>query len=169
MHVALVPATDEELALVAPRLARLRVDPPGVDDHVWLHGDSSEVASRLRDARDRRAAAGGVAWVAYVDDEAVGYLSAKIDGAMAETFSVVAADVQGRGIGRAAREAALEALVKLGVKTAISVARPGSASAQISRRIGYQPTGSLVRTSPTGEDVTLERFELDLAAIQPSG
>jgi GNAT superfamily N-acetyltransferase len=164
VHVALVPATDEELALVARRLARMRVDPLGVDDHDWLHGDSSEVAKRLRDARDRRTAARGVAWVVYADDEPGGYISAKIDRTEAETFSVVAADVQGRGIGRAAREAALEALMTLGVKTAISVARPESASSRISRRIGYQPAGSLVRTSPTGEEVTLERYELDLSA-----
>ena len=115
-------------------------------------------------ARDHRLGAGGRAWIVRVDDTAVGYLSARIDedGGRAETFSVVARAAQGRGIGLAARRLALDELTAAGVACVVSLARPGSPSVAISRRLGYELRGIEVRAHPDGHLVELERYELRL-------
>ncbi|MDT0277572.1 GNAT family N-acetyltransferase [Blastococcus goldschmidtiae] len=164
MRVRLVPVEDAALAAAARALCAAPVDPPGIPDHDWLHGDPGEVLRRLRLARDRRLAAGGRAWTIGADGAVVGYLSASIDdgGARAETFSVVARAEQGRGIGFAARRLALDELAAAGIRSVVSLARPGSASAAVSRRLGYRLTGTEERTHPDGYVVALERYELRL-------
>jgi len=164
VHVRLDPADDLALEEVAPALAAAPVDPPGIDDHAWLHGDVGEVLRSLRAACDRRLAAGGRAWIIRVDGTATGYVSARIDdgGARAETFSVVARAAQGRGIGLAARRLALDELVAVGVTCVVSLARPGSRSAAISRRLGYELRGREERARPDGHLVGLERYQLRL-------
>ena len=163
MQVALEVADDARLATFAERVAKDRVDPVGIEEHAWLHGDPVEVLNRLRVARDWRTDQGGVAWVVTADDDVVGYISALISAdSTAETFSVVAADMQRRGIGREARRLALERLRQLGVQRAVSVSRPGSGSSAISRSLGYRPSGREVRSAPGATDVELERWEMEL-------
>jgi L-amino acid N-acyltransferase YncA len=165
MQVALEVADDARLATFAERVAKDRVDLIGIEDHAWLHGDPVEVLPRHQAARDWRTHQGGVAWVVTADDHVVGYISALITAdATAETFSVVAADMQHRGIGREARRLALERFRQLGVQRAVSVSRPGSASSAISRSLGYRPCGREVRTAPNGTEVELERWEKAIAA-----
>ncbi|MGY2128229.1 GNAT family N-acetyltransferase [Blastococcus sp. SYSU DS0617] len=164
MRVRLVPAGDRALEAAARALSAAPVDPPGITDHDWLHGDPGQVLDRLRLARDRRLAARGRVWTIGVDGAVVGYLSAAIDdgGARAETFSVIARAEQGRGIGLAARRLALDELAAAGIRSVVSLARPGSASAAVSRRLGYELIGTEERAHPDGYVVTLERYELRL-------
>jgi hypothetical protein len=162
VRVALEVADDQQLAAFAERVAADRVDPGDIDDHLSLHGDPLNVLERLRAARDRRVNIGGIAWIVTADDKVVGYISARISGDEAETFSVVVADMQRLGIGRAARRLALDGLQQRGVKRAVSVSRPGSPSSAVSRRLGYRSGGREARTAPNGTEVELERWEIGI-------
>jgi len=162
----LVPASDAALEAAAQALSAAPVDPPGVRDHAWLHAEPAEALRRLQRARDHRIEHGGLAWVVLADEVAVGYVSARIydDGHRAETFSVVARVNQGLGVGLESRRLALEALAAAGVRSVVSLARPDSASAAISRKLGYELSGAETRAHPDGFRVELERYELQLKA-----
>ena len=162
MGAELIPATDAALDAVALALSAAPVDLAGIADHPgctlnpprwWtgcgLHGTTgSKRWPRL---------------VVNVDGEAVGYMSARIqDGSWAETFAVIARPAQGRGIGLAARRLLLGESATLGVAQVVSLARPRSASAASSRRLGYQFRGRELCTHPDGYQVELEKYELRL-------
>jgi hypothetical protein len=159
----LVPADDAALEAVARLFARAPIDPPGFADHVWLHAETQVVVHRLQAARDHRVRDGGRAWVIHVASRPVGYLSARIQGGTdAETFSAVVRSEQGKGIGLAARRSAIDVLATAGLIRVTSLARPASASAAISRRLGYELRGTETRVHPAGYSVELERYELGL-------
>jgi RimJ/RimL family protein N-acetyltransferase len=158
------PARDRLLEL-AHVVSAHPVDPPGVSDHSWLHGDAHQVEQRLQRSLDHCVRHGGAGWILLADRHPVGLITVKVVDGDAETFSFVATTFQNGGLATAARAAVIALLQgDARVRRVISTSRPGSASARVSQRLGYTYVGRETRTHPLdGSDVDLDRYELDPA------
>jgi RimJ/RimL family protein N-acetyltransferase len=161
------PTSDLVLAL-ATAVAAAPVDPPGLSDHRWLSGEPTGVRDRIQESIDSTKHRGGSSWIVLAGGAPVGLIKVGIGHGMAETFTFVCAYAQGRGVATAARTGVLDLLAHDGrVQRAVSTARANSASAAISRRLGYRYTGIEVRQHPDdASDVALERYELELESWQ---
>jgi RimJ/RimL family protein N-acetyltransferase len=162
--VVLEEPTPGRLLALARAVSTTPVDPAGITDHRWLHGDPDRVRDRIQRSLDHCTTTGGGGWIIAADGRPAGLITVKLDADQAETFSFVCSEWQGRGVATAARAALLaEFRSDPRVRLVVSTARAGSPSATVSRRLGYACVGTEVRRHPEhGGEVVLERYELEL-------
>lgn len=166
-------ATDELLSELSPlvRTGQAMADPPPYDDPMSLYEDdpARRVDGWLRGVWRARGTVGADFWrlclAVVVDDRAVGMqdvIGDRFDrfGTII-TFSWLAGDARGQGLGREMRAAALHfAFAGLGASEVSSDAFvDNDASNAVSRSLGYAPNGT-TWDSRRGEPALLQRWRL---------